>query len=106
MLPNRYIVAMVVLAITFTAGWRISSWRCQAAQARAIADAMGETARQMQADTKAALQAAQTSEHVRVVYRTIREEVQHANVTDCGLGPDFVGVWNRASQAAAQSPAR
>ena len=101
----RLAAIAAILALSFGSGWKVASWRAQAAQNEAVASAIAATALQMTKDQQAALESMQAQDKTRVVYRTIRSEVSHAKIADCDLGAEFMGLWNRANQAAIKAPA-
>jgi hypothetical protein len=93
---TKLIIFLAALAISFTAGWRVHSWKTDAA-------AVGAVETVIQANTKlnkesgAIVEKMQAEEQqVRIVYRTIHERIDNAPSDRVCFSPESLSMWNDA----------
>ena len=99
-LKTNIVIAVTILLFGLGTGWKVHSWKTDAGVAKSIQKGISDAAIQMDKDNKAFLDNAKKEEKVRVVYRTIREDVNNADIPECNLGVDYIRLWNSASEGA------
>lgn len=108
----KAIVAAVLLALAFGAGWAVNGWRLSSHAVKAEVKAVQKVAvvEHAQAVATAAVEAsaAQVRTETQTVYRTINHEViryVQSPAPVCTLDSDWVRIYNAAATGALSDPA-
>ena len=108
----KAIVAAVLLAVAFAAGWAVNGWRISSHTERAQVAAVQHVATvehaQAQATAATEVSAVAVRVETQTVYRNINHEViryVQSPAPVCTLDPDWVRIYNAAATGAIPDPA-
>jgi len=108
LLTSRYALPVAFLLVFFLGGlvgWYWTSLRADAAQLRAIDNALEKAQKQYEADLQIAVSAAKNERKIEVRFRDVEKKV-YVSADDCNdLGAEWAGVFVESIRAAKEKPA-